>query len=299
MSQTNPAASPGGSTGKGGASYGVNPMQNSAQGFQQGFNSMNAGMQGLGQYAATAPGGYNPAFANAAPGINQAMQPYQNPYQQQVIDNTAGQMTRDRDQALNQVQGQAAQAGAFGGGRQGLVEQGVYNDANRNIGDMAAQYNRQGYMDQAGLGAQDINNQMQTGFANQNAANQAGQFNNQFGMQQADMLFQNAMKGGTGLGNLAGSSYGVGSDINNQQMQSGQLMQSLQQALFGQGQDMFNQYTGQPSNLLKLRLESLGMNPMNDTGTTTQTNDPGLYGVLGGLLQGGANMFQFNPISWP
>ena len=39
-----------GSSGKGGAQqYGVNPMNNAAQGMSQAFNLLNQGMQGIGQ----------------------------------------------------------------------------------------------------------------------------------------------------------------------------------------------------------------------------------------------------------
>ena len=275
---------------------GTNPYTNAAQGMQSAFGAVDQGMAMQNAMMPWAAQGYNPAMVNQPGNIAGGMGAYYNPYQQQVVNQTANTMTNQRDQALNQVQGQAAQAGAFGGGRQGLVEQGIYSDSQNNIGNMAGQLNMQGFNTAAGLAGQDINNQMQTGFANQGAANQAGQFNAQHSLNAMNSGFGNAMGAAGMYGNLADQSMGMGQDITNQQWQQGQYLQQMQQALMGQSQDYFNQYTNQPQNLLELRLASLGMNPMNNTGTTTQANNPGAYGMLGGLLGAGANMFQMNPI---
>ena len=72
----------------------------------------------------------------------QAYQPYMSPYQQEVMDTTLSEF--DRQQTINQqgLRDQAIQAGAYGGGREGIMQ---------------AQYMNQGAMDRASLQAQLLN----------------------------------------------------------------------------------------------------------------------------------------------
>jgi len=72
----------------------------------------------------------------------QAYQPYMSPYQQEVMDTTLSEF--DRQQTINQqgLRDQAIQAGAYGGGREGIMQ---------------AQYMNQGAMDRATLQAQLLN----------------------------------------------------------------------------------------------------------------------------------------------
>jgi len=76
-------------------------------------------------------GNFQPTQAN--------LDPYMNPYQQQVIDRTAADMTR-QDQ-INQLQQrqQLTSAGAFGGSRDALLRAESAGNLSRNIGDMAAE----------------------------------------------------------------------------------------------------------------------------------------------------------------
>ena len=72
----------------------------------------------------------------------QAYQPYMSPYQQEVMDTTLSEF--DRQQTIGQqgLRDQAIAAGAYGGGREGVMQ---------------AQYMNQGAMDRASLQAQLLN----------------------------------------------------------------------------------------------------------------------------------------------
>lgn len=196
----------GGKGGIGGAQrYGVNPMQNAASGMQDAFRSLqNAGVTA----ANTQFNGYSPVTTQAAqagpaatyqaptvaqtatynPASMQAynyqahqqagpdtiasqMGRYQNPYETQVVQNTAQQM----QDALRQTQMGNADAaiasGAFGGGRHGVVE-GVSNaQAVKDIGAMTAQLRQAGFDTAAGLAGQDVANRMSVASQNQQAVN--------------------------------------------------------------------------------------------------------------------------------
>lgn len=85
----------------------------------------------------------NPAsVGNLTPGLlsntgllrNTDLTPYQNPFQEQVIDNTLLDLDRARQMAVGQDQDRAISAGAFGGSRSGVLEA----ETNRNFADRAA-----------------------------------------------------------------------------------------------------------------------------------------------------------------
>lgn len=67
--------------------------------------------------------------------FNEYLQRYMNPYQQQVVNSTTGEIQRNSDIRRNQLAAEANAAGAFGTDRQG-VEYGMLNaDTLRQIGD--------------------------------------------------------------------------------------------------------------------------------------------------------------------
>ena len=74
----------------------------------------------------------------------QAFQEFMSPYQQEVIDTSLAALQRERDIARQQIGSQAAQLGAFGGGRQ-AVQEGVF-DAETALGkaQLEAQLRAQG-----------------------------------------------------------------------------------------------------------------------------------------------------------
>ena len=109
----------------------------------------------------------------------QAYQPFMSPYQQEVMDTTLSEF--DRQQTINQqgLRDQAIQAGAYGGGREGVMQ---------------AQYMNQGAMDRAALQAQLLNQgfmQAQQAAGTDLAARQGlGQYQQALG--QADQGFEQA-----------------------------------------------------------------------------------------------------------
>ena len=109
----------------------------------------------------------------------QAYKPYMSPYQQEVMDTTLSEF--DRQQTINQqgLRDQAIAAGAYGGGREGIMQ---------------AQYMNQGAMDRAALQAQLLNQgfmQAQQAAGTDLAARQGlGQYQQALG--QADQGFAQA-----------------------------------------------------------------------------------------------------------
>lgn len=204
-----------GAGGKGGATaqqYGANPYQNASQSMTQSFNALS----GLGRQVAqnTQAHTYNPALANAAQmaaqrtdgadysaamqqgpqAIANLMSRYQNPYEDQVVQSSADQVMRSLQQQQMRNGDNAIAAGAFGGGRHGVVEAISNSEAQRNIGDLTGQLRSQGFNTAAGLAGQDIANTMNVNAQNQAALNAQRQFGagNQMQANLANQAAQNA-----------------------------------------------------------------------------------------------------------
>jgi len=254
------------------AQQGQNVYDQSSQGLTGAFNSVYGAMD----QNANNPQGYDPSFVGQPNTIQSGIQGYMNPYTDQVIGNTMNDMERNRQMQLTQIEGQAANAGAFGGSRQGLVESELNRNTLDRMGNVSANMRNQAYGQAAGLAGQDINNNMNAGFANQNAANQA----NQFGIGQQNNQFANTLAGAGALGGLSNQAFNVGQDITQQQQQQGLMQQALNQSILDQGSAMYGQYSQTPQELLNLRLGSLGQNPLNDATTTTTTKTPGMFDYL-------------------
>lgn len=234
------------------------------------------------------PGMYKPALAGtpqaAAPGaIHAGMDPYMSKYTGTVIDRGMADIERQRALQQQQIGANAASVGAFGGSRQGIVEALNNSEAQKNTGDLSATLMDQAFRTAGQFAGQDVantmnNNQFNTGLAgniglaNAAAKNQASQFG-------ADNLLSRA----AGLGTLGGAVQGLGSTgfdigqaITGQQMQQGTMQQQLIQAIMGGAGGQYNQFMGRPQDALMLRLQSLGMNPINNETTTTGSYTPGL-----------------------
>ena len=111
-------------------------------------------------------GGYQPyldqAKALTGPGAGAgvgSVASYMSPYQQGVIDETLRQFDVSRQGGMQQIGDQAAQMGAFGGGRQGALEGQYMADTTTGRAGLAAQLNQQAFQDAAMRRAQDLQNQ--------------------------------------------------------------------------------------------------------------------------------------------
>lgn len=80
---------------------------------------------------------------------------------------------------------------------------------------------------------------------------------------------------------LAGQGFGFGQAINNQQAAQGASVQAMNQALIDAARGQYGGFTGAPANSLQMILNALGSMP--NQSTTKETQNPGLFGILGAL----------------
>lgn len=159
----------------------------------------------------------NPLFSQAQDLMEQSaqgptaagLQQYMDPYQQSVIDTTMSELNRQNDIAGQGRAAQAVGAGAFGGGRQGVMEA----EAGRNLQDTQARTLAQ-------LNSQNFGQAMNTFQNQQQMQGQAGQSlgnlgQSQFGAQQ-NALGQ-MMSGGQGLSSIFGGAAGQQAGLAGQQ----------------------------------------------------------------------------------
>jgi len=88
---------------------------------------------------------------------------YMSPYMQNVVDQTKRGALRDFDIQMNSIGDAAANAGAFGGDRHGVVEANAYNDLNTRLSDIQTQGLQTAYGDAQNLALSQQQNQLNSG----------------------------------------------------------------------------------------------------------------------------------------
>ena len=193
--------------------------------------------------------GYQPGM------IADGMGNYQNPYQQQVIDNTQRQMREAYELADMNLTAEADAAGAFGGSRHGLAQAELASDFATGVGDMTARMNQSGFNTAAQLAQQDIGN---------------------------------TMAGAGGLQGLANQGFNMGRQLNQDQFAMGQQAQMLQQQIMNSAMQMFGGMT--PQGYLGGFNQGLTGSPLMGNGFTQQTQTPGLGQSIGAGLAVGSRI---------
>jgi hypothetical protein len=221
----------------------------------------NSGNVGSDQFNAATAGylgalGQTPASVTAGQLSNTNLQPYMNPYTQDVINATLPLMQQQNALSQNQQANAANSANAFGGSRQGIQQGVAQAQGALNIGEMAAQLNQANFA-QAQAGATgDLNRTLQAQQGNQ-TADQA-KIN-------SDIL---ASQGLTNTGQQMNAS----NVANFNMLQSAGAAQQMQaQNDINAQMAKFNQAFNYPQQQLGVLESSLGMTP-HDTSTSGQSN---------------------------
>jgi hypothetical protein len=143
---------------------GVNPLIQAAQqqaATQAGYGPLTYNAKGeiTGMGQGTGIAAYQPFLQQAQQLLDpNAYQQYMSPYQQEVLDATTNLLAEQRAQGRSQLSGDAIQAGAFGGGREGVAR--AEYERGRDISDAAliAQLRQSGLQSAQNLQQQGIAN---------------------------------------------------------------------------------------------------------------------------------------------
>jgi hypothetical protein len=218
-----------------------------------------AGLQGLGagqQYAqqATSPG---------------AMQAYMSPFTNLALEPQMREAARRSAIEGQQMAGQAARAGAFGGSRFGIMEA----ERQRNLGNLQSDIYGRG---------------MQTAFEQ---ARQAQQFGADLGLRGAATGLQAAGQ----LGQLGQTQFEQQKDVLQGQLSAGAQQQALEQQRLGQAYQDFQNQRQYPYQQLAFMSDMLRGLPLSQQSQTMYQAPPSALSQIGGLgltaygLFGGSN----------
>jgi hypothetical protein len=232
---------------------------------QSQYNAANAGYLGV--------MGQTPQQVTPGQLSSTNLQPYMNPYTQNVINSTLPIMQQNLALSQNQQANQAASANAFGGSRQGVQAGVTQAQGAQGMAQMAAQLNQANY------------GQAQTAAQSDIATNLQGQLANQSAQQNQAALNLQGSAGLTSLGNAAqqGQLQNFG-----EQVTAGSLEQQQAQNQINAQMQKFQQAWAYPGQQLGVLQSALGMTPygqaqQGQSTTQTQTSPDYAMSALGGM----------------
>jgi len=228
---------------------------------QAGLGQLSFGADGAvtGVGAGTGVAGYQPFLDQAAAYSGpQAFQSFMSPYQQQVIDTTLQEFDTQTAQGVPQLAANAINAGAFGGGREGVAQAQYASDAAQNRALLQAQLLGQGFTQ-----------------ANQLAQNAFDQQRNLASLQPSLAASGVQQLGAAGTGNLAFQQAQLDAAQQRNQLAYNEPLSRLN--AFGSG--IAAQVSGAPT-----------------TTTTTTLGGPGSVGPLSQALSAGLSAYGLGSI---
>ena len=217
-----------------------------------------------------------------------AYQQFMSPYQQQVIDTTLQEFDTQTAQGVPQLAANAIQAGAFGGGREGVAQAQYASDAAAKRAALQAQLLGQGFT-QANQLAQDAftqqsnlaNQQLGLGTYQQNLANQQlglGDFSRNLASLQPSLAASGVQQlGAAGTGNLAYQQAQLDAAQQRNQLAYNEPLSRLN--AFGSG--IAAQVSGAPTTTTTTTLGGQGVGPLSQA-LSAGLSAYGLGSIFGG-----------------
>ena len=259
---------------------GFSPLQQQSQ--QNAANMQTSGVTGFGTQLAGAAGlgalgaRYDPTQFQADQFGGDAAQRYMSPYMQNVVDIQQREAQRQGDIAGTQLASQATKSGAFGGGRQAIMQAEAARNLAQQKGDIQARGLQSSYEQAQAQFNADQARRMQA----QQLAEQSKQYGAGYGMQG----LQTALQGAGQLGALGGQQFAQGMDINKLQNAYGGQQQALEQQGLTQAYQDFQNQQNYPYKQLGFMSDMINRLPLGQQ-TTRQVYEPepGMGSQLMGL----------------
>jgi hypothetical protein len=271
--------------------YNYNPYQSQSilgpAGGQRGYGGRDQvyASQGMGQ-------GDQNQSAQMLPPQGQQYQPqnnaqaYMNPYMQNVVDIQKREAQRQSGIQGTQQQAQAAQSGAFGGGRDAIMRAERERNLGTQMNDIQAQGSNAAY--QQALQQFNTEQAARQGAAQLNA--QQSQFGAGFGLQGLNT----ALQGANTLGTLGQNQYQQDMGINQLQNQYGMQQQNQVQKVLDTGYQDFQNYQNYPYKQLGFMSDMLRGLPLTQQAETIYKQPPSMLTQIAGAagVAKGAGMFK-------
>ena len=269
---------------------GFSPLQQQAQ--QQAANMQTSGATGFGTQLAGAAGlgalgaRYDPTQFQADQFGGDTAQQYMSPYMQNVVDIQQREAQRQGDIAGTQLASQATKSGAFGGGRQAILQAEAARNLAQQKGDIQARGLQSSY--------EQAQNQFNADQARRMQAQQLAEQSKQYGAGYGMQGLQTALQGAGQLGTLGGQEFAQGMDINKLQSAYGGQQQALQQQGLSQAYQDFQNQQNYPYKQLGFMSDMIRGLPLGQQ-TTRQVYEPepGMGSQLVGLGTAAAGLSRF------
>ena len=269
---------------------GFSPLQQQAQ--QQAAGMQTSGLTGLGgQLAGAATMGalgaqYDPTQFQADKFGGESAQQYMSPYMQNVVDIQQREAQRQGDIAGTQLAGQATKSGAFGGGRQAIMQAEAARNLATQKGDIQARGLQSSY--------EQAQNQFNADQARRMQAQQLSEQSKQYGAGYGMQGLQTALQGAGQMGQLGGQQFAQGMDINKLQNAYGGQQQALQQQGLSQAYQDFQNQQNYPYKQLGFMSDMIRGLPLGQQ-TTRQVYEPepGMAQQIGALGAGAYGLSKF------
>jgi len=269
---------------------GFSPLQTQSQ--QNAANMQTSGATGFGTQLAGAAGlgalgaQYDPTQFRAGQFNDRSAQQYMSPYMQNVVDIQQREAQRQGDIAGTQLASQATKSGAFGGGRQAIMEAEAARNLATQKGDIQAKGLQSSYEQAQAQFNADQARRMQA----QQLTEQSKQYGAGYGMQG----LQTALQGAGQLGTLGGQEFAQGMDINKLQNAYGGQQQALQQQGLTQAYQDFQNQQNYPYKQLGFMSDMIRGLPLGQQSTSQiYEAQPGMAQQLGSLGMAGYGLSKF------
>jgi hypothetical protein len=210
---------------------------------------------------------------------------YMDPYMQNVVDIQQREAQRQADIARTQSNATAVKSGAFGGGRQAIVDA----EAARNLAMQKGDIQARGLQDAYSRGLSQFNTEQALGESSR-------QYGAGLGMKGLDT----ALTGAAQLGGLGATQFGQQKDVIGLQQLAGAQQQAQEQAGLTQGYEDFLAKQKYPYQQLEFASNIIRGTPYSSTttmynpGVSTGNQLLGAATMLGGAYLGSGGRFGFN-----
>jgi len=255
----------------------IGTTPNTTQGQPTNINTLAyGGITGAGAGAVTEMG-YTPEQIQAGQLATTNLNPYMNPYTQNVINTSIADINRQGLQMQNTLGSQANAARAFGGDRHGIAMGLLGEGLSRQVADTTTGLNMANWQQAQGAARLDIGNRL---------------LSDQFNVTSGLAGSMNRLGAGNQLANISNLGFGMGQTLQENLHRQGIEQQMMEQALIDAAKQQYQDYTEQPYN--RVVDTSLSITPKPQS--TEITKQMGLFDWLtaaSGLPKmefGGGNM---------
>jgi hypothetical protein len=287
-----------------------------------GISAGNLGNYAPGRFANfyQTPQEYSPATMSTGLGEVKSVKDYMSPYQQNVTDITSREMRRQADIGRQAEQARLAQAGAYGGSRQAIMEAERQRNLQQQMEDITTKGLQSAYdraqaqrvaESQLGLEAQKGTEQSrQYGYGQgMNAAQLGAQYglegarqteqSRQFGANLGLQSLNPMLSAASTLGGLGQQQFGAGIQGLNAQLAGGAIQQGLAQQPLDFGYQQFQESVKFPYQQATYMQSLLGGLPLQAAPYSETSGQSGMFSGLQGALAGLALYNAFNPTTTP